>query len=98
VHPFSARRHSSGPHREFPALPEEVVLQILHPFAGSIQHYAEEIAVYHRPALADDACKLTTPGSISFRQIFSSGASHTASSSGMAGQPLECHFSALWWA
>ena len=36
----------------FPALPEEVVLQILHPFAGSIQHYAEEIAVYHPPALS----------------------------------------------
>ena len=51
--------HYSGPHREFPALPEEVLLQILHPFADSIQHYAEEIAVYHPPALADDACKLT---------------------------------------
>jgi hypothetical protein len=29
-----------------------VLLQILHPFAGSIQHYAEEIAVYHPPALS----------------------------------------------
>src|ERR1019366_3275448 len=61
------------PHREFPALPEEVLLQILHPFADSIQHYAEEIAVYHRPALADDACKLTTPSSISVRQISDPG-------------------------
>src|ERR1035441_1227988 len=61
------------PHREFPALPEEVLLQILHPFADSIQHYAEEIAVYHRPALADDACKLTTPSSISVRQVSDPG-------------------------
>ena len=44
-------------------------MQGLHPFAGSIQQYAEEIAVYHPPALADDACRLTTPGSISVRQI-----------------------------
>ena len=48
-------------------------MQILHPFAGSIQQYAEEIAVYHRPALADDACKLTDPGSIAVRQISDPG-------------------------
>jgi hypothetical protein len=45
------------------------LLQILHPFARSIQHYAEAIAVYHPPALANDACNLTIPGSISVRQI-----------------------------
>src|ERR1035438_7864278 len=61
------------PHREFPALPEEVLLQILHPFAGAIQHYGEETAVYRRPALADDACKLTDPGSIAVRQISDPG-------------------------
>ena len=48
-------------------------MQILHPFAGSIQQYAEEIAVYHRPALADDTCKLTNFGSISVRQISDPG-------------------------
>lgn len=30
--------------REFPPLPKEGLVQILHPFAGSIQQYAEEIA------------------------------------------------------
>jgi hypothetical protein len=30
--------------REFPLLPEGGIVQILHPFAGSIQQYAEELA------------------------------------------------------
>ena len=43
--------------------------QVLQPFAGSIQPYAEEIAVYHPPPSTNDACRRATTGAWKRRWI-----------------------------